>query len=186
MNTNLLKFAEVFENLSSIESFLWDGSPPESPSAQKPSQVPQPVQKSFPEPSAGNVELSQRTQSMISQLIPEFQPQVAELMRRGLAAGLRPEITEGYRAQERQEALYEQGRSKPGPIVTWTKESMHTKRMAVDIAQLDENGKITYKTTPGFWEQMGEIGKSLGMNWGGDWKKNKDLPHFQYKPKSSA
>lgn len=31
----------------------------------------------------------------------------------------------GVRTQEDQNALYEQGRTKPGPIVTWTKNSKH-------------------------------------------------------------
>lgn len=42
-------------------------------------------------------------------------------------------ITEVYRTQERQNQLYAQGRAKPGPIVTYTKSSNHTKRLACDV-----------------------------------------------------
>ena len=35
--------------------------------------------------------------------------------------GLPVLVTETYRTQERQEYLYEQGRSRPGQVVTWTK-----------------------------------------------------------------
>jgi tRNA nucleotidyltransferase/poly(A) polymerase len=138
----------------------------------------------FPSPFAG--ELSQRTQQKLRGLNPAFRPQAEELLRKGLAAGLRPEIVEGKRSQERQNELYEQGRTKPGKIVTWTKSSAHTKGLAVDIAQLDDKGKITYNTTPEFYPQMAEIGRSLGLMWGGDWKKQKDRPHFQWRPPKQA
>lgn len=42
-------------------------------------------------------------------------------------------VTEVYRSQERQVELYAQGRWKEGPIVTWTLQSLHTKRLACDI-----------------------------------------------------
>lgn len=133
----------------------------------------------------GPVQLSERSRQKISELKPpEFQQQVRQLMLRGLQEGLRPEIVEGYRSQERQNELYEQGRTKPGEIVTQTRNSMHTKGMAVDIAQLDEKGELTYKPNPpDFWDRMGAIGRSLGLNWGGDWSSFKDRPHFQYRPK---
>jgi peptidoglycan L-alanyl-D-glutamate endopeptidase CwlK len=129
-----------------------------------------------------DVQLSDRSKSKISELQPaEFQKQVEQMMLKGLSAGLRPEIVEGYRTQSRQDDLYEQGRSKPGAIVTQTRSSMHTRRMAVDIAQLDAKGNITYNAQPSdFWEKMGAIGRSVGLEWGGDWEKWKDKPHFQY------
>ena len=43
-------------------------------------------------------------------------------------------VVETYRTQERQDALYAQGRTKPGAQVTWTKHSMHTDGRAVDLA----------------------------------------------------
>jgi hypothetical protein len=132
----------------------------------------------------GSIQLSERTRQKISELQPpEFQEQIRQLMLRGLQEGLRPEIVEGFRSQERQNELYEQGRTKPGSIVTQTRSSMHTQRMAVDIAQLDEKGKITYNPDPPeFWNRMGAIGRSIGLNWGGDWSGFKDRPHFQYRP----
>lgn len=43
-------------------------------------------------------------------------------------------LVEGYRSQQRQEELYAQGRTTPGPRVTWTKFSWHTVGLAVDLA----------------------------------------------------
>jgi hypothetical protein len=130
---------------------------------------------------SGPVQLSARSEKMISELNPQFQPQVRKLLLQGLAEGLRPEIVEAFRTQSRQDELYEKGG------VTQTRKSMHTgtgqpgTALAVDIAQLDPKGQITYNATPGFWERMGEIGQSLGMTWGGSWKGFQDKPHFQYK-----
>lgn len=49
--------------------------------------------------------------------------------------GLNVLITETYRSQERQNWLYEQGRSRAGKVVTWTKNSRHTSRRAWDICK---------------------------------------------------
>lgn len=123
---------------------------------------------------------STRTISKLQELKPEFRVKVEQLMKQGLQKGLRPEIVEAKRSQSRQEELYEQGRTKPGNIVTWTRNSMHTNGLAVDIAQLDEKGQITYNAKDNFWEEMGRIGKSLNLIWGGDFPKQ-DRPHFQFK-----
>ncbi len=42
-------------------------------------------------------------------------------------------VTEGFRSAERQRRLFEQGRTGPGPIVTWTRRSAHTEGRAVDV-----------------------------------------------------
>jgi len=154
-------------------SLLVENKP--TPTTNTPAKIVQDI--NLPKENTNN--FSKRTLQKVRELDPRLQPIVLELIRKGWESGLRPEIVEGRRSQERQNELYEQGRSKPGQVVTWTRNSKHTQGLAVDIAQLDENGKITYNATPGFWEQMGSIGKSLGLTWGGDWKKTPDKPHFQ-------
>ena len=42
-------------------------------------------------------------------------------------------IVETARSQERQDRLYEQGRTRPGAVVTWTRDSAHTRGDAVDV-----------------------------------------------------
>ena len=56
-------------------------------------------------------------------------------------AGLDIFITETYRSQARQNYLYEQGRTRPGDKITWTKNSRHTSRLAWDIAHNTKNPK---------------------------------------------
>ena len=42
-------------------------------------------------------------------------------------------VLEGFRTPERQKELYDQGRTKPGNIVTWTLKSDHLWGLAVDL-----------------------------------------------------
>lgn len=90
-------------------------------------------------------------------------------------AGLNVLITETYRSQERQNSLYEIGRTKPGKKVTWTKNSRHTSRRAWDICKNVKGGEYSDKE---FFKQCGKIAESLGITWGGSWK-TPDYPHFE-------
>lgn len=47
--------------------------------------------------------------------------------------GYEVRVTETFRSQARQDELYAQGRSTPGPTVTWTRNSNHTKGRAADL-----------------------------------------------------
>lgn len=84
-------------------------------------------------------------------------------------------ITEGYRSQARQNYLYEQGRTRPGNKVTWTKNSNHTSRRAWDIAVAPP--KSLYDVTT--LNKVGAIARKLGITWGGDWTGSVDRPHFE-------
>ncbi|HEY8310513.1 MAG TPA: M15 family metallopeptidase, partial [Gemmatimonadaceae bacterium] len=43
------------------------------------------------------------------------------------------QLVEGFRTQSRQDFLYDQGRTRPGEVVTWTKSSKHTLGLAADV-----------------------------------------------------
>ena len=67
-------------------------------------------------------------------LAPAFRERlerVVDRMEREL--GYTVEVVETVRSQERQDKLFAQGRSEPGPIVTWTRASNHTKGLAADV-----------------------------------------------------
>lgn len=83
-------------------------------------------------------------------------------------------ITETHRSQERQNYLYEQGRTRPGQIVTWTRSSNHTGGYAWDIAVNPPHDLYDAKIIA----KAGAVAKELGIEWGGTWKE-KDTPHFQ-------
>lgn len=90
------------------------------------------------------------------------------------------EIFETWRSLERQEELYAQGRTTPGNIVTDSKPglSIHGYGCAADVVFRDQKGDWTWdRAYP--WEKLAEFMKAQGLEWGGDWKSIKDLPHFQ-------
>lgn len=97
-------------------------------------------------------------------------------------------ITDGFRSHEAQDALYEQGRSSAGPIVTYARggESFHNYGLAIDFALRTKKGKVIWdmeydgnKNGKADWHEVVEIAKRLGFSWGGDWKGFKDYPHLQ-------
>jgi uncharacterized protein YcbK (DUF882 family) len=71
----------------------------------------------------------------ISALDPELQAKLARIAARVQnETGHTVTVTETYRTQERQNALYAQGRYTGGQVVTWTQNSKHTQGRAVDVA----------------------------------------------------
>lgn len=92
-----------------------------------------------------------------------------------------------------QDALYAQGRTKPGAKVTNAKggQSYHNYGLAVDIVLLvDKDGNGSFETASwdtksdfdgdkkADWQEVVAIFKRHGWEWGGDWK-FMDAPHFQ-------
>ena len=97
-------------------------------------------------------------------------------------AGL-PIITECYRTPERQDELYAQGRSKPGPVVTYKRggESKHNRlpSPALDVAFLLADGSVVWSGL--LLSKFARLMKAADarVHWGGDWPKFKDRPHFE-------
>lgn len=112
-------------------------------------------------------------------------PRLIELSKKMVSAcrgqGLIIGIGESFRTKEEQDALYAKGRTAPGNIVTNAKGSSYSSHhqwgTAFDIYRSD--GKGVYTDGDGFFEKVGKIGKSIGLEWGGDWKSPVDKPHFQ-------
>jgi peptidoglycan L-alanyl-D-glutamate endopeptidase CwlK len=116
----------------------------------------------------------------IKDCVPELQALYASFCEEMDKEGLRFILSATKRTATQQLDLYAQGRTKPGPIVTWTKDSNHMSGRAFDIAMIGENGKADWREES--YDRPGEIGKSIGLEWGGDWLgKKKDKPHFQLK-----
>lgn len=94
-------------------------------------------------------------------------------------------VTSTYRDNESQAALYAQGRTKPGLIVTNAKpgQSWHNWRCAFDVVPL-RNGKPVWGTSGpdgDLWRKIGELGELVGLEWAGRWAgKLREMAHFQY------
>ena len=88
-------------------------------------------------------------------------------------------VTQGLRTFAESDALYAQGRTTPGPIVTNSAggKSYHNYGLAWDFEMLT-NGKSDWVVGPN-WMKVVEIMKKHGMAWGGDFQSIKDNPHFE-------
>jgi peptidoglycan L-alanyl-D-glutamate endopeptidase CwlK len=116
----------------------------------------------------------------LDDLAPPAKQRALAFIAAASAKGIDLLVTSTYRDSESQDALYAQGRSTPGNIVTRAKagQSWHNWRCALDVVPL-VNGKAIWDDQA-LWKQVGEIGKSCGLEWAGDWKTFKEYPHFQY------
>jgi len=116
----------------------------------------------------------------LDDLAPPAKQRALAFIAAASAKGIDLLVTSTYRDSESQDALYAQGRTTPGNIVTRAKagQSWHNWRCALDVVPL-VNGKAIWDDQA-IWKQVGEIGKSCGLEWAGDWKTFKEYPHFQY------
>jgi hypothetical protein len=110
---------------------------------------------------------------------PRLQTLTAQLVDKCAGAGLPIKIGESFRSVAEQDALYAQGRTQPGSIVTNAKgssySSQHQWGIAADFYRAD--GKGAYNEAGDYFKRVGEIAKQLGLAWGGDWKSIIDKPH---------
>ena len=97
-------------------------------------------------------------------------------------------IAQGLRTFAEQDALYAQGRTKPGPKVTNAKggQSIHNYGLAVDIVLIVDGKVASWDTKKDFdkdsqsdWMEVVSEFKKAGWVWGGDWRTFKDMPHFE-------
>jgi LysM repeat protein len=122
----------------------------------------------------------------LAQLHPVLRTRGAALLDLCSHSGMAILVSQGVRSWEEQDALYAKGRS-ASPVgrkyvVTMAKggQSYHNFGLAFDIVVLDAVSKAGWDSGHPGWRAAGALGKSVGLEWGGDWTKFKDLPHFQY------
>ena len=137
--------------------------------------------------------MDHHTFTRIQKLHPSVREEVAQIIVAcdiALTGKAKVRITQGLRTFEEQDALYAVGRTKPGKKVTQAKggQSIHNYGFAVDICLIID-GKVaswdTYKDWDNDkiadWYECVKIFANNGWDWGGNWKKFKDLPHFEKK-----
>ena len=123
---------------------------------------------------------------------PKFRDELAEQYKEInslLPKGVRLRFAYVYRSIAEQDALFKQR-----PKVTNAKggQSIHNYGLAFDIVLLyDNDGNGTFeeasysmvkdfdKDSKADWMEVTNYFKSKGWQWGGDWSKFKDAPHFQ-------
>ena len=92
-------------------------------------------------------------------------------------------VTCTYRPVEEQQALYAQGRTKPGPVVTQLDGVKHRSNhnmlpcRALDFAVL-VYGKVSWDVVE-YMEVGALVLVGSGLVWGGNWPHFKDYPHVE-------
>ena len=117
----------------------------------------------------------------LDELLPEVKAKVEDFIKACQHSGIDLLVTSTYRDNESQDALYAQGRTTEGRIVTNAKggESFHNYRCAIDVVPIVE-GKPDWDTSHPVWESVAMLGKQAGLEWAGDWKTFKEMAHFQF------
>lgn len=89
------------------------------------------------------------------------------------AQGIDVEMTDAWRGQTEQEKVLAAGNSK----ANWG-QSAHNYAVAFDVAPII-GGKLSWPNDAALWAKIGAAGKSVGLDWGGDFTTITDYPHFQ-------
>ena len=115
------------------------------------------------------------------QLHPKLQKKIKSFLSKCEKEGYRVKVTECLRTKDEQDALYAKGRTAPGNRVTNARgssySSMHQWGVAFDFCRGD--GKDAFDNRDGFFDKVGKIGQSLGLEWSGTWKSFSEKAHFQ-------
>jgi peptidoglycan L-alanyl-D-glutamate endopeptidase CwlK len=126
--------------------------------------------------------LDPRSAAAIATLLPAAQRAARRLLAVAndgrLGPGVVVKVICGTRTYAEQTALYAQGRTTPGPIVTDAPAgySNHNFGIAFDVGIFNRG---EYLDDSSFYMKIGTLGRSQGLEWGGDWIGFTDEPHFQ-------
>lgn len=125
---------------------------------------------------------------IIESLLPELAAKAREHRARAHALGLDVVFDSCARTWQEQMKLYEQGRqrSASGWIILDEKKIVtkalpdhdpHVRRAAYDLVPIVNEREAW--TRIDLFQELGRIGKELGLVWGGDWKNLHDYDHFE-------
>jgi peptidoglycan LD-endopeptidase CwlK len=118
-----------------------------------------------------------RSEKNISTLHPTAQAAARRLLGNLRAVGIEAKVISGTRTYEEQEALFRQGRTDPGNIVTNARggHSNHNFGIAWDIG-IFKAGQYS-KDDKDYIDAARHI--PTGVEWGGAWRNFPDPPHYQ-------
>lgn len=122
-----------------------------------------------------------RSEKTIATLLPAVKPYAYALIERARNRDITIRIISGLRTYAEQDALYAQGRTLPGAIVTNARGgySNHNFGIAFDVGVF--NGTKYIPDSPAY-HAVGMLGVELGLEWGGNWVSFTDAAHFQLRP----
>lgn len=135
--------------------------------------------------------IDKSTQDRIKLLHPDLRDEVTRLVEEAntkLTSHSHMRIIQGLRTIEEQNALYAQGRTTKGPIVTKAKggSSYHNYGLAIDFCLIIDNKEVSWNVSKDYdgdgmadWMEVVKVFKAAGWTWGGDFKTIVDMPHFE-------
>lgn len=130
--------------------------------------------------------MDKATIERISHLHPKLREECTAIIEYLITQGINIRITQGLRNIAEQDALYAQGRTKSGPIVTNAKggTSFHNYGLAIDFCLLHSNGDVSFSITEDTdkdkikdWDEVVAAFKKFGWEHGD--RGYFDNPHFQ-------
>ncbi len=135
-----------------------------------------------PAPAPAPATIDRNSEAILAGMQKEVAPLARKLVMLAAAQGISIRIISGLRTYAEQDALYAQGRTKPGNIVTNAPAgySNHNFGLAFDIGVFDASGK--YQGNSPLYAKVGPLGESIGLAWGGRWKTMPDPPHYELRP----
>jgi peptidoglycan L-alanyl-D-glutamate endopeptidase CwlK len=121
----------------------------------------------------------------IDSLEPDFKAIVKDILDQvSRATGLHWIVISARRTMAEQAALYNQGRTTKGQIVTKAPagSSAHNFGLGCDCAPLAKNNdsEIWWNAPSSYWDVYGAYCKEAGMTWGGTFKSITDNPHVEH------
>ena len=115
---------------------------------------------------------------------PDLARKVQQVLRAMAAFGYPMHPITGLRTVAQQQALYAQGRSAPGPIVTKCDGVVHRSAHQASEDGLGRAIDCVFDGETPFdphapWNAFGALGKAVGLVWGGDFTTLRDLDHLE-------
>lgn len=116
-----------------------------------------------------------------SLLHPAFRSLIEQAIAWAAARGVTLVPVQGTRTEEEQRALYNQGRSAGGSIVTnaGPGQSLHNYGVAVDLVPAELVNTPDWSPDSPLWNVVGQAADAVGLEWGGNWDSFVDRPHVQ-------
>jgi peptidoglycan LD-endopeptidase CwlK len=128
-----------------------------------------------------------RSEKNIATLHPRVRPFARALIEKAANQGTIIKVTSGTRTFAEQDALFAQRpkvTNAPGGF------SNHNFGVAFDVTIFKGSSDPEKAKTPVFesptYKVVGALGTDIGLEWGGNWKKFPDEPHFQLRPAWAA
>ena len=125
--------------------------------------------------------------ALVDTLEPQTRQRALALLEQAGSEGISLKITSALRSCDEQNAIWQQGRNELGEVIDKTKvatrargcRSWHVYGRGFDVLALDEQGAIIHDGSDPVYTRLGQIGRDLGLKWGGDFG---DPGHFEYHP----